>query len=267
MNRSYVKKLAFILALPLVCLFSLAGSASAAWPIGDLNQDHTVNLEDLQIFVGQWLDLPGCVGHPTDCADIIGNDGVAMPDFALLAGSWLKVVPTPIITEFMADNETTLSTIYEPGGPEHFPDWMEIHNPDNKNSLDLENWYLTDTKSNLSQWSFPAGVVIGPGGYMVVFASGQDFIDPAGYYHTNFQLNRDGEYLAVVRPDGTIAHEYNPMFPLQSEDISFGLGAAVITETTLVGTGAEVSVLVPQDGSLGTTWTETTFVVKSSSVS
>jgi len=43
------------------------------------------------------------------------------------------------------------------------------------------------------------------------------------YYHTNFELHRDGEYLALVRPDGiTIEHDYGPRYPRQSGFVSYG---------------------------------------------
>ena len=74
---------------------SLAGSPMeslrTAWadcPVGDLNRDCKVNLEDLLVFAGQWLDGPGCVGHPDDCADLIGGDGVDMADFGIMSQDW-----------------------------------------------------------------------------------------------------------------------------------------------------------------------------------
>ena len=55
--------------------------------------------------------------------------------------------------------------------------------------------------------------------------------DQKGYYHTNFALNGDGEYLALVGPDLQVAHEYgsrtnlaeHPGFPPQRADLSYGL--------------------------------------------
>jgi hypothetical protein len=75
--------------LTLVLTVFLAGSVSAEFPIGDLTGDCDVNSLDLQIFVGQWLDPSGCVGHPDDCADFDGINGVNSADFALLAANWL----------------------------------------------------------------------------------------------------------------------------------------------------------------------------------
>src|SRR5690606_24704462 len=44
--------------------------------------------------------------------------------------------------------------------------------------------------------------------------------------HTSFKLDGDGEYLALVEPDGTtIAQEFAPGFPAQYDGISYGLSA------------------------------------------
>ena len=75
--------------------------------------------------------------------------------------------------------------------------------------------------------------------YLVVFASGKDRTNPAAELHTNFKLSADGEYLALVMPDGeTIAHEYAPQYPQQlTSDKSYGIEQSV---TTLVAEGAEL---------------------------
>ena len=55
---------------------------------GDLNRDCCIDVNDLEIFAKQWLDGPGCVGHPADCADLVGGDGVNLADFAQLTENW-----------------------------------------------------------------------------------------------------------------------------------------------------------------------------------
>ena len=58
-----------------------------------------------------------------------------------------------------------------------------------------------------------SSVTLDPEEYLVVFASGQDvenYVDPAGYLHTDFKLKSGGEYLALTDPNETIIHEYTP---------------------------------------------------------
>ena len=83
--------------LTLVLTVSLVGpsmeslrTVRADCPVGDMSGDCKVNLEDMLVFAGQWLDDSGCVGHPDDCADLIGDDGVDMADFAVLSQNWLQ---------------------------------------------------------------------------------------------------------------------------------------------------------------------------------
>jgi hypothetical protein len=127
--------------------------------------------------------------------------------------------PTPVITEFMADNGGSLKLA---DGTE--PDWIEIHNP-GASPVDLAGWHLTDQAENLTRWTFPPGVQLAPGAYLVVYASGEDRLDAEGGHHTNFALLAAGEYLALVRPDGTIHQEFAPLFPPQKSDFSYGRGS------------------------------------------
>ncbi|GAB5518201.1 MAG: hypothetical protein RhofKO_04520 [Rhodothermales bacterium] len=46
---------------------------------------------------------------------------------------------------------------------------------------------------------------------------------PSANLHTSFGLSSDGEYLALVAPDGTVATAFDP-FPELGDDVSYGLG-------------------------------------------
>ncbi len=189
---------------------------------GDLNGDWKVDFIDLSILATQWLNPAGCAGHPNDCADIIGTDGVNLRDLASLADNWFEgTVPAVVISEFMASNST------DPGDPDGLldqdgdsSDWLEIHNLSDI-PVSLNGWYLTDDPDELTKWQFPD---IAIDDYLLLFASGKDRTDPEDQLHTSFSLSANGEYLALVRPDGqTIASEYAPEFPEQMSDISYGI--------------------------------------------
>lgn len=123
----------------------------------------------------------------------------------------------PILSEFLAANRSVLAD--EDG---LFADWIEIHNPEDV-PLALAGYHLTDNAANLTKWTFPA-VTLAPGEYLVVFASGKNRLDPAAPLHTNFQLAADGEYLALVAPDGaTVLSAFTPVYPPQFENASYGL--------------------------------------------
>ncbi|MEZ5304988.1 MAG: CotH kinase family protein [Verrucomicrobiales bacterium] len=126
-----------------------------------------------------------------------------------------KVCADLLITEFLADNSNGLAD-----EDLQFSDWIEIHN-NGPDPADLGGLFLTDDPALPARWEIPS-FVLGAGEYTVIFASGKDRVGTE--LHTNFRLNRDGEYLALVDADGaTVLHEYAPMFPPQDNDRSFGL--------------------------------------------
>jgi hypothetical protein len=132
----------------------------------------------------------------------------------------LRSFADPLISEFLASNSGGLAD-----DDSTFQDWIEIYNPD-ATPADLGGWYLTDNAANKTKWQFPA-VSVAAKGYLVVFASGKNRRDPAKPLHTNFSLAKEGEYLALVKPDGvTAATEFAPTFPAQSENVSYGYMAA-----------------------------------------
>jgi len=164
-----------------------------------------------------------------------------------------------IISEFMALNKSFVRDNYN-----EYSDWVEIHNPTDT-AIALDGWYLTDKAGNLTQWQFPDptsgnDLVLAPGGYLVVWASGRNLTNLASPLHTNFKLDGDGEFLALVMPDGvTVAHSYTPKFPGQLDNISYGILSSALTWQDLIVADSTVAVLVPSDGSLGTTWTQPEF--------
>ena len=223
-----------ILLLSLILTAYLTTSVFARPQLaGDLNSDYTVDFKDLWIFARQWLD-PACI--ILDCeANLDDDDGVNMTDLALLAQNWQIKCPPLVISEFMAINKFELSTTVE--GKEVYPDWIEIYNPTTE-TVNLDDWYLTDREDKLTKWEFP-DMSLASGHFLRVFASGipsedhpenNPYLDEDGFYHTSFELDGDGEYLALVCPSLEVVHEYKSYenqqdkygFPPQAEDISYG---------------------------------------------
>lgn len=158
----------------------------------------------------------------------------------------------PVITEFMASNQDSISD--EDGFK---ADWIEIHNPD-ATAVEMEGWSLTDNASQLRKWVFPA-VSIPPKGFIIVFASSKNRGGNGQPLHTNFALSAGGEYLALVKPDGTTrTTEFAPAFPAQFGDISYGTAASV-SEQTVIELGSTVKAKVPPNGADGTSWRQLAF--------
>ena len=172
------------------------------------------------------------------------DNKIDLNDFSVLSKSWFDQYPTILINEILTDNNS--KSPLEHGeildGNLDSSDWIELYNNFNM-PVDLGGWYLTDDPDNKTMWQFPSGnsnLILQPGGYLLVFASGKSlsenpgnypYVDPAGYLHTNFTLASGGEYLALVAADGvSVVHEYNHIelsggnygYPKQKENISYG---------------------------------------------
>ncbi len=162
----------------------------------------------------------------------------------------LRAAEQVTITEFMAANS---SVIADENGL--YPDWIEIHNA-GTNAVNLLNWCLTDTTNNLTKWRFPA-TNINAGAFMIIFADSKDRRIPGAPLHTSFNLDADGEYLALVKPDGvTKVTEFPAPFRPQVLNVSYGFGT-LASNFTVITTNAAVKVYVPppfDDDEFGTNW-------------
>jgi hypothetical protein len=95
-------------------------------------------------------------------------------------------------------------------------------------------------------------VTISPGESLLVWASNKDRTDAGGELHTNFKLSKGGEFLALVRPNGsTIAAQFAPEFPAQFEDVSYGFAEGSATGSTaryfLTPTPGAANTVLPED--------------------
>ncbi|HON09097.1 MAG TPA: lamin tail domain-containing protein, partial [Verrucomicrobiota bacterium] len=143
------------------------------------------------------------------------------------------VLSTPFITEFMAQNK---SFLFDDFGESS--DWIEIYNP-GPGSFNIGGYYLTDNQDLLTKWRFPDGVIIPDGGYLILFASGRNLTNATSQLHTNFKLNKNGGYLALVNPDGATVLQAFDSYPPLKENVSFGLGSA-LEEFNLIGSNTVV---------------------------
>ena len=153
-----------------------------------------------------------------------------------------------VISEVVASNSLGLLDYNDDDS-----DWIEILNR-GPSRVNLEGWYLTDDPGDLTKWQFPISTILAAGERHLVFASNDDYVAANGELHTNFRLNGDGEFLALVNPEGTVVYGFDPAFPSQARDVSYGLEEN-IQVTRLVNSGAPATGLVPTDSGLAATWT------------
>ncbi len=140
-----------------------------------------------------------------------------------------RPVAHPVISELQAANSTGLR---DDDG--QTTDWIEIWNP-SAEPVALDRWALTDDFRSPAKWRFPA-VHLGPGEFLVVFATGKNRTNPAAALHANFRLDPAGEYLAIVEAGSDRAvHEFLPKYPRQIADLSFGLTPEVFQQEEPAG--------------------------------
>ena len=96
-------------------------------------------------------------------------------------------------------------------------DVIELHNA-GTTDIDLSGWHLTDNFTDTTKWTFPEGVMLGAGEFLLVWCDGENA--EASQLHSSFKLSSIGEELAVYDADGQWVD--GVVFPTQSSDISYG---------------------------------------------
>ena len=119
--------------------------------------------------------------------------------------SWLGSLHAagPVISEFVALNQTSLR---DANGESS--DWIELVNA-SATATNLAGWHLTDDATRPAKWTFP-DTPLGPGEFLVVFASGKNRAVAGQELHTNFRLSNEGEYLALTRPENALLAALSP---------------------------------------------------------
>jgi hypothetical protein len=111
-------------------------------------------------------------------------------------------VPTSLpvtvkINEWMASNKRTL-----PDETGTFNDWFELYNP-TALPADLSGYRLTGNLTSTNGTWLPGGVVMPPGGFLLVWADGTSSRTwTGGALHVNFKLSKDGDTIGLFAPDG-----------------------------------------------------------------
>jgi hypothetical protein len=110
------------------------------------------------------------------------NYTTAIPPYPLV---WLNEV-LPVNTSGITDNQGQR----EP--------WIEVLNS-SPNPMPLSDFFLSDDFSRLGKWRFPAGAVINPGEFKIIFADGEPAQTTPGEWHANFRLSASSTSLALSR--------------------------------------------------------------------
>lgn len=125
----------------------------------------------------------------------------------------LRADPNPFrINEVMSSNNASIAD--EDG--DH-SDWIEILNTTD-DSASIGRYGLSDSNSDKFKWIFP-DTVIGPGEFLLVWASGKNRKISGKPLHCNFSISQDGEDILLTSPDGTLQDHLKPVFIPQNTSI------------------------------------------------
>jgi hypothetical protein len=119
-------------------------------------------------------------------------------------------VPDVVINELMPVNSYTVMDQNN-----EFDDWVELYN-NSSSKVDLSNYYLSDSRKNLTKWKFPEGTSIESKSFLIVWTDG-DTIQVG--LHANFKLSSGGEKFFLVNPDKKILDEVD--YDEKTTEVSF----------------------------------------------
>jgi hypothetical protein len=114
------------------------------------------------------------------------------------------------INELMTYNKTTVT---DQDG--QFDDWIELYNF-SSSGIDLSGYFLSDSKKNISKWTFPQGTSISGKGYLIIWAD-KDTTQLG--LHANFKLSSTGETVILSQPDGALIEKVD--YPAQTIELSY----------------------------------------------
>ncbi len=126
------------------------------------------------------------------------------PGLPKLATTQLAQLSPLYINEIQARNSSS------PDNAGQLDPWIEIYNSSSSSIVLSDNYFLTDNYSNLKKWAFPAGTVIGPRQFLLVWGDAQPEQTQNGSLHANFRLSTNGSALALVQqtPSGPLVLDY-----------------------------------------------------------
>jgi hypothetical protein len=129
--------------------------------------------------------------------------------YILLLAAFLFVSLQVVTSQSLAINEVMAanrSTISDENGD--YEDWIELYNYGSV-AVSLNGFGLTDDPENPFRWTFPS-VMIQPGEYLLVWASGKNRRSTGSPLHTNFSISAGGEEIFLFTPDEQIIDQIPP---------------------------------------------------------
>jgi len=145
---------------------------------------------------GTWAAMKPSPGYENS------DTGIAAYESELMATEDMGLY----INEFMPSNATTIADSFGV-----YSDWIEIYNS-TLQEIDISGFGISDSIAQPMKYRLPEGTVIGPGGYLVIFCSGNEGLIN-GELHAPFGLRAYEEDVVLSSANGRIVDStsYNRM--------------------------------------------------------
>ena len=171
--------------------------------------------------------------------------------------------PLPVVINEWTSNNAGPGGLADPADG-LFQDWIELFNP-NAAEVNLGGFYLTDDFNAPTKWQFPAGVVIPGRGFLLVWADNQpEQNGPNREPHAAFQLNNDGEAIALYNSSGVLQHRVvfasqavnrsEGLFPDGNTQRSYAMTSATPRAANILVENLGLAGMSLEDGELTLTW-------------
>ncbi|MET0758943.1 MAG: CotH kinase family protein [Flavobacterium sp.] len=129
------------------------------------------------------------------------------------------VIATPVSGQNIVINEIlTSNTISNTDEDGTHQDWIELFNS-GATTVNLSGYGLSDDSAVLNKWVFP-NVSVGPGQYLLIWASDKNRAIAGSPLHTNFKISSSGEVISLSNSSGIVVNSV-PAAVIPS-DISYG---------------------------------------------
>ena len=110
--------------------------------------------------------------------------------------AYLPVLPGLWLNEVLPNNMSGATDRFDRRHP-----WVELYNSGSTN-LSLAGMFLANNYTNLTQWPFPADVIIGPGQFQIVWLDGNPGLSSTNELHADIMVPPNVGSLALVSTNG-----------------------------------------------------------------
>ena len=177
------------------------------------------------------------------------RDRIGMPrrGLTLLVGALLLLVAAIAALVLLLPKKNTMPCFSEVMTSNHAAfnhpvygtvDWVELYNPTDE-PIDLSGFGFTNEIKRTFRYRFPAGTVLNPGEYLVLYCTGGTEQSDGDPFCTGFNLSASGEDLYLVNPNNVEADEVH--VPALEPDTSYAKNADGAFEVTTIPTPGEAN--------------------------